>query len=132
MLLHICADIDYKGLSDSNISFATPSNGIEVVLSRPCTAWSTSLANLIHQTLLMTKEQNHLSIHSWYLSIQMVGKILAVHMLSGNFATNRVTSLNNKANLIKPPAFLPQRNACMVEQSFQRHDYQHQKEHGCS
>ena len=28
MLLHICTDNDYKGSSISNISFATPSNGI--------------------------------------------------------------------------------------------------------
>jgi hypothetical protein len=46
----------------------------------------------------------------------MAGKTLAVHMLSGNFATNRVTSLNNKANSINPSAFLPQGNVCMVEQ----------------
>jgi hypothetical protein len=51
-----------------------------------------------------------------YLSIQMVGKILAAYMLSGNFATNKVTTLNNEANSIHPLAFLPQRNACMVEQ----------------
>ncbi len=64
----------------------------------------------------MTKEQDHLSIRSKYLSIQMVSKTLATHMLSGNFATNRVTTLNNKANSINPSAFLPQRNVCMVEQ----------------
>ncbi len=37
-------------------------------------------------------------------------------MLSGNFAKDRVTTLNNKANSIDPLAFLPQRNACMVKQ----------------
>jgi hypothetical protein len=62
MLLHICADIDYKGSSVSNISFATHPNGMELVLSHPRAAWSTSLANLICQTLLMTNEQDHLSI----------------------------------------------------------------------
>jgi hypothetical protein len=46
----------------------------------------------------------------------MVGKTLAAHMLSGNFVTNRVTSLNNKVNSINPSAFFPQRNVCMVEQ----------------
>jgi hypothetical protein len=46
----------------------------------------------------------------------MVGNTLAAHMLRGNFATNRVTNLNNKANSIDPLAFLPQRNLCMVEQ----------------
>ena len=64
----------------------------------------------------MTKKQDHLSIWLKYLSIQMVGKTLAAHMLSGNFATDRVTSLNNKAKSINPLAFLPQRNMCMVKQ----------------
>jgi hypothetical protein len=50
----------------------------------------------------------------------MVGKTLAAHMLSGNFSTNRVTTLNNEANSINPLAFLPQRNACTVEQMHMR------------
>jgi hypothetical protein len=62
--VHICANIDYKGSSISNILFAAPSNGIEVVLSQPHTAWPTSLADMIRQTLLMTKNQDHLSIQS--------------------------------------------------------------------
>ncbi len=37
-------------------------------------------------------------------------------MLSGNFATDRVTTLNNEANSIDPSAFLPQRNTCIIEQ----------------
>ncbi len=41
-------------------------------------------------------------------------------MLSGNFATNRVTTLNNKANSIDLLAFLSQRNACMVKQMHKR------------
>jgi hypothetical protein len=68
----------------------------------------------------MTKEQDHLSIQSKYLSVQMVGKTLAAHMLSGTFATNRVTILNNKANSIDPVAFLPQRKVCMVKQMCMR------------
>ena len=46
----------------------------------------------------------------------MVGKTLAIHVLSGNFATDRVSTLNNEANSIDPSAFLPQRNTCMVKQ----------------
>ncbi len=116
MLLHVCAEINFKELIVSNMTFATPSNGMEVVLSHPGASPPTFLASLICQTLLMTKEQDHLSIRLKYLSIQMVGKTLATHMLSGNFATNRVTTLNNKENSINPLAFLPQRNACMVKQ----------------
>jgi hypothetical protein len=56
MLLHICAEINLKESSVSNITFATPSNGMEVVLSQPRASGPTSLAGLICQTLLMTKE----------------------------------------------------------------------------
>jgi hypothetical protein len=62
MLLHICAEINFKESSVSSITFATPSNSMEVVLSEPRASHPTSLADLIFQTLLMTKEQEHLSI----------------------------------------------------------------------
>jgi hypothetical protein len=116
MLFHVCDKINFKESTVSDMTFTTPSNGMEVVLIHPQASHPTSLANLIRQTLLMTKEQDHLSIRSKHLSIQMVGKTLAAHMLSGNFATNRVTTLNNKANSIDLLAFLPQRNVCMVKQ----------------
>jgi hypothetical protein len=35
MLLHVCADINFKESTISNMTFATPSNGMEVVLSHP-------------------------------------------------------------------------------------------------
>ncbi len=98
------------------MTFVALSNGMEAVFSHPWASRPTSYTDLICQTLLMTKEQDHLSIQSKYLYIQMVGKTLAAHMLSGNFATNRVTTLNNEANSINPLAFLPQRNVCMVGQ----------------
>jgi hypothetical protein len=120
MLLHVCVEINFKELTISNMTFATLSNGMEVVPSHPQASCPTSLANLIDHTLLMTTEQDHLSIWSKYLSIQMVGETLAAHMLSENFATDRVTTLNNKANSIDPLASLPQRSACMVEQMHMR------------
>ncbi len=100
--------------------FATPSNGMEVVLSHPLASCPTSLTDLICQTLLMTKEQDPLSIRSKYLTIQMVSKTLAAHMISENFATSRVTTINNEANSINPLVFLTQRNACMVKQMHMR------------
>jgi hypothetical protein len=115
MLLHVCAKINFKESNVSDMTFMTPSNGMEVVLSHPRASRPTSLADLICQILLMTKEQDHLSIRSKYLSIQMVGKTLAAHMLSGNLATDGVTTLNNEANSINPSAFLPQRNVCIVK-----------------
>jgi hypothetical protein len=73
MLIHVCAEINFKELTVSSMTLATPSNGMEVVLSHSWASCPTSLADLICQTLLVTKEQNHLSIWSKYLSIQMVG-----------------------------------------------------------
>jgi hypothetical protein len=61
MLLHICAEINFKELTVSSMTFATPSNSMEVVLSHPRASHPTSLVDLICQTLLMTKEQDHLS-----------------------------------------------------------------------
>jgi hypothetical protein len=110
MLLHVCAEINFKESTVSNMTFATPSNGMEVVLSHPRASCPTSLADLICQTLLMTKEQDQFSIRSKYPSIQIVDKSLAAHMLCGNFATNRVTTLNNEANSINPLSFFPQKN----------------------
>jgi hypothetical protein len=46
----------------------------------------------------------------------MIGKTIAGHLLQGNFATDRVTTLNNEANSTNTSAFLPQQNSCMVEQ----------------
>jgi hypothetical protein len=54
MLLHVCAEINIKESSISNMTFATPSNGMEVVLSHPWASCSTSLAEPIRQTLLIT------------------------------------------------------------------------------
>jgi hypothetical protein len=51
MLLHVCAEINLKESTVSNMTFTTPSNGMEVVLSHPWASHPTSLANLIHQTL---------------------------------------------------------------------------------
>jgi hypothetical protein len=36
-------------------------------------------------------------------------------MLQGNFATEKVTILELEAKSIKPSAFLPQKNACLVK-----------------
>jgi hypothetical protein len=42
-------------------------------------------------------------------------KVLVSHMIKGNFATEKVTSLQNEANLIAPSALLPQKNASIVK-----------------
>jgi hypothetical protein len=55
-----------------------------------------------------------ISAHLMYL-IWVMYKVLASHMLQGNFATEKVTSLKNEAHLIEPSTFSPQKNACLVK-----------------
>jgi hypothetical protein len=45
-----------------------------------------------------------------------MSKILASHMLQGNFAIEKVTSLELETNSVKPSAFLSQRNKVLVKQ----------------
>jgi hypothetical protein len=45
-----------------------------------------------------------------------MSRILASHMLQGDFGTEKVTSLKLEANSVEPSAFLPQRNKVLVKQ----------------
>jgi hypothetical protein len=45
-----------------------------------------------------------------------MSKILASHMLQGNFATKKVTSLKLEVNSVEPSPFPPQRNNVLVKQ----------------
>jgi hypothetical protein len=67
-------------------------------------------------TLELAKQQDFTSIQSTQILIWVMSKILASHMLQGNFATKKVTSLELKADSVEPFAFLPQRNKVLVEQ----------------
>ncbi len=66
-------------------------------------------------TLELAKQQDFTSICLTQILIRVVLKILASHMLQGNFATEKVTSHEIKVNSIEPSAFLPQRNKCLVK-----------------
>jgi hypothetical protein len=67
-------------------------------------------------TLELAKQQDFTSIRSTQILIRVMSKILASHMLQGNFATEKVTSLKLEANSVEPSTFLPQRNKVLVEQ----------------
>jgi hypothetical protein len=67
-------------------------------------------------TLELAKQQDFTSIQLTQILIQVMLKILVSHMLQGNFATNKVTSLELEANSVEPSTFLPQRNKVLVEQ----------------
>jgi hypothetical protein len=66
-------------------------------------------------TLELARHKDFTSIQSTQTSIRVMSKILVSHMLQGNFATKKVTSLELKANSVEPSAFLPQRNKVLVD-----------------
>jgi hypothetical protein len=66
--------------------------------------------------LELAKHQDFTGIRLTQFLIQVMSKILATHMLQGNFVTEKVTSLKLEANLVEPSAFLPQRNKVLVKQ----------------
>ena len=67
-------------------------------------------------TLELAEQQDFTSIQSTQILIRVMSKILASHMLQGNFATKKVTSLELKVNSVEPSTFLPQRNKVLVKQ----------------
>ena len=89
---------------------------MQVVLNQPRAAWDCRFADLVQMTLELAKHQDLTSIQSTQISIRVMSKILTSHMLQGNFATKKVTSLKLEANSVESSAFLPQRNKVLVKQ----------------
>ncbi len=89
---------------------------MQVVLNQPCAAHTSQFVDLVRITLELAKKQDFTSIRSTQILIRFMSEILASHMLQGNFATKKVTSLKLEANSVKPSVFLPQRNKVLVEQ----------------
>jgi hypothetical protein len=88
---------------------------MQVVLNQYNAARASKFADLVQMTLELARQQDFTSIRSTQILIQVMSKILASHMLQGNFATKKVTSLEIEANSVKPSAFLPQRKQVLVE-----------------
>ncbi len=116
MLFHIHGNIDIKATLVSNITPVIPLKGMQVVLNQPCTAHASQFTDLVQMTLELAKHQDFTSIQSTQILIWVMSKILASHMLQGNFVTEKVTSLELKANSVEPSAFLPQRNKVLAKQ----------------
>jgi hypothetical protein len=110
MLLHIRGNIDIEATLKSSIIPAAPSKGMQVVLNQPHAAQASQFADLVQMTLALARQQDFTSVQSTQISIQAMLKILVSHMIQGKFATEKVTSLEIKANLVEPSAFLPRRN----------------------
>jgi hypothetical protein len=85
-----------------------------VVLGQPRASQSSSLSDLLHQTLATTREQDLFSIRLTAISLFHVPKALTGHCLTGNYVIHEADSLNNEAQVVNPSAFLSQRNPALV------------------
>jgi hypothetical protein len=66
-------------------------------------------------TLEFAKQQDYTNIRLLLVLIRVIPKALAPQILQGNFATEKVTSLELEANSVEPSVFLPQRNKCLID-----------------
>jgi hypothetical protein len=89
---------------------------MQVVMNQPCAAQASQFADLVEMILELARQHDFTSIRLTQILIQVMSKILASHMLQGNFATEKVTSLEIEANSVEPSAFLPQRNKVLAKQ----------------
>jgi hypothetical protein len=67
-------------------------------------------------TLELAKQQDYMNIRLLLVSIRVIPKAVASQILQGNFATEKVTSLELEANSVEPSVLLPQRNKCRIDQ----------------
>ncbi len=67
-------------------------------------------------TLEFAKQQDYTNIRSSLVLIRVIPKALASQILQGNFATEKVTSLEFEADSVEPSVFLPQRKKCLIDQ----------------
>jgi hypothetical protein len=67
-------------------------------------------------TLELAKQQDYTNIRLSLDLIRVIPKALASQILQGNFATEKVTSLELEANSDESFVLLPQRNKCLIDQ----------------
>jgi hypothetical protein len=83
-------------------------------LGQPRASRSSSLSDLLRQTLATARVQDLFSIRSTAISLFHAPKALTGHLLTGNYSIHEADSLNNEAQAVDPSAFLPQRNPPLV------------------
>jgi hypothetical protein len=115
MLFHVRGTIDIDAITVSNVSAAVPSKGMQIIMNQNRASRASSFADLMRMTINEAKAQDWTSIRSSQITIKLLSKALASHMLQGNFATEKVTSLEHETEKIEPSVFLPQKNKSLVD-----------------
>ena len=87
---------------------------MEIVISQPRASRAGALTDLYRQSLKDARASDVFSIRSKAVSLNHSSKSVMTHILTGNFATNKAASLDNKAHVIDLSVFLPRRNIALV------------------
>ena len=98
MLFHVRGNINIEAITMTNISAAVPSKGMQIIMNQNRASHASSFADLMRMTI--NKAQDWTNIRSSQISIKLISKALASHMLQGNFATEKVTSLEHETETV--------------------------------
>jgi hypothetical protein len=113
-LFHICGMIDPDSTTFGTLVYPTFSPGMEIVLCQPRANRPGDLSDLSCQALKNARDSDIFSIRSRAVTLKHISKAMTTHILTGNYATNEVASLNNEAHAIDPSVFFPQKNNALV------------------
>jgi len=113
-LFHICGMIDPDSTTFGVIAYPTFTPGMEIVLGQPRASRAGALSDLTRHALKDARDSDIYSIRSRAVSLKHISKAMTTHLLTGNFATDEVASLDNEAHAIDPSVFLPQKNTTLV------------------
>ena len=81
--------MDVRTANITNVTFALPAAGMQVVMDNPCLGRAVALSDLLKQTFIVTRDLDHNNIRSRELSMIHTSNTMALHLLLGNFATNK-------------------------------------------
>jgi len=113
-LFLIAADCDFDAGTISNVQMATRSSGMDCVVAAGRSARAQAYSDLIRKACHSAKEQSPWDARGTQVSLKIVQKTVAAGLLSGNLATEQLTSFFNEANSVDPSVFLPQTNAVQL------------------
>ena len=114
LLFGLCGDVNLNDGTIGNVTYATPSQGMAIVMANPRSARAQHFTDLLRSSLTIAKKNNPNDIRSRELSMTHTSKLMASHFLLGNLSLDGVISLYNEAHSIGPTAFLPQRDQAAI------------------
>ena len=80
--------MNVRSATISTVTFTQPAAGMQVVMDNPRLGQAVALSDLLRQTFIVTRDHDPNSIRSRELSMVHVSKVMVLHLLLGNLATN--------------------------------------------